>query len=152
MASTAAVKPEFPRSPECDPGVRPRRRVPTIGRFASGIRRFGAACAVGLSAGVAASAAEPVVQPPTVSDLYIVTINANLKADPRFPGSDRLTLLGYPSMGLRRADEPQRFTTPDDGLSFSFLSRHFCASAWSGATNPDVISGMTAGICSDCAR
>jgi MipA family protein len=112
--------PSFRGAPECDPGVRPRRRVPTI--FASGIRRFGAACAVGLSAGVAASAAEPVVQPPTVSDLYIVTINANLKADPRFPGSDRLTLLGYPSMGLRRADEPQRFTTPDDGLSFSFQS------------------------------
>ena len=93
------------------------------GAFASGIRGFGAACAVGLSA--AASAAEPVVQPPTVPDLYIVTVNANLKADPRFPGSDRLTLLGYPSMSLRRAGEPQRFTAPDDGLSFSFLELPF---------------------------
>jgi outer membrane scaffolding protein for murein synthesis (MipA/OmpV family) len=101
----------------------------------SGIRRFGAACALGLSLIGSAPAcaadvlsAEPlaVVQaPPAVSDLYIVTLNANLKVEPRFPGSDRFTLLGYPSISLRRAGEPQRFTAPDDGLSFSFLESQF---------------------------
>ena len=92
------------------------------------VRRIGAACALGLSAlagGAQAadlSAAQPVPQAPAApSDLYIVRLTANLQAEPRFPGSKELTLLGYPSIGIRRADEPERFSAPDDGLSFSFL-------------------------------
>jgi MipA family protein len=97
---------------------------------ASGLRGLGLACALGLSAalgGAPAQAADllaaqplPAASPPA-SDLYIVTVSANLQGVPRFPGSDRLTFLGYPSIGLRRVDEPERFSAPDDGLSFSVL-------------------------------
>jgi len=91
-------------------------------------RGVGLAFALGLSAmlgGEAACAADlagqPVPQTAAPSDLYIVTVTANLQATPRFPGSESLILLGYPSIGVRRADEPERFSAPDDGLSFSFL-------------------------------
>ena len=85
---------------------------------ASGLRGLGLACALGLSAalgGAPAQAADllaaqplPAASPPA-SDLYIVTVSANLQGVPRFPGSDRLTFLGYPSIGFRRVDEPERF-------------------------------------------
>lgn len=59
--------------------------------------------------------------PPAVSNDIIVTVTGNLEAGPRFPGSDRFTVFGYPSISFRRANEPIRFTAPDDGLSISFL-------------------------------
>lgn len=57
------------------------------------------------------------------SDLYIVTLTANGQAMPRFPGSDRFTGIGFPSVTFRRSDEPARFSAPDDGISLSFLDR-----------------------------
>jgi outer membrane protein len=85
---------------------------------------LGLSAALGSGSARAADAlgAQPVFQaPPPAPDLYIVTVTANVMAEPRFPGSDRLTFLGYPSIGFRRAGEPERFSAPDDGLSFSFL-------------------------------
>lgn len=57
------------------------------------------------------------------SSIYIVTVTANGQAMPSFPGSDRFTGIGYPSVTFRRSDEPARFTAPDDGISLSFLER-----------------------------
>lgn len=48
---------------------------------------------------------------------WIVTVTANAKVGPRYPGADDFSILGYPSFSFRRVGEPKRFSTPDDGLS-----------------------------------
>jgi outer membrane scaffolding protein for murein synthesis (MipA/OmpV family) len=78
--------------------------------------------AVLLSAG-AARAADPSVAPlfspePIASAGWIVTLKVNAVAGPRFPGSDELGAIAYPSVSFRRVGEPRRFSTPDDGISF----------------------------------
>lgn len=55
------------------------------------------------------------------SDTYIVTLTGNGQFKPSFPGSNKLTGMGYPALSFRRSDEPARFTAPDDGISISFL-------------------------------
>ena len=58
------------------------------------------------------------VQP--VSSALIVTVTANALVAPRYPGADEMGLVAYPSVSFRRAGEPKRFSTPDDGLSVPF--------------------------------
>jgi outer membrane protein len=53
------------------------------------------------------------------SETYVVTVTANGQVMPRFPGSDKLTGIPYPSLNIRRAGEPPRFAAPDDGFSIS---------------------------------
>lgn len=53
------------------------------------------------------------------AETYVVTVTANGQFMPRFPGSDKLTGLAYPSLNVRRASEPPRFAAPDDGFSIS---------------------------------
>ncbi len=62
--------------------------------------------------------AQPQVQ--TSSD-WIITVKGNLRAGPSYPGADDFSFIGYPSLSFRRAGTPERFSAPDDGLSFSFL-------------------------------
>jgi outer membrane scaffolding protein for murein synthesis (MipA/OmpV family) len=50
-----------------------------------------------------------------------VTLKGNLRAGPSYPGADDLGVIGYPSVSFRRAGTPERFSAPDDGLSFSLL-------------------------------
>jgi outer membrane protein len=71
---------------------------------------------------VSAQAAEPAftTMPATPSG-WIVTLKGNLRAQPSYPGADDLSFIGYPSFSLRRAGTVERFSAPDDGLSFSFL-------------------------------
>jgi outer membrane protein len=52
---------------------------------------------------------------------WIVTLKGNVQATPRYPGSDELSFVGYPSVSFRRAGTPQRFSSPDDGISLSLL-------------------------------
>lgn len=52
---------------------------------------------------------------------WIVTLKGNLQAQPTYPGADDLSFIGYPSLSLRRAGTVERFSAPDDGLSFSVL-------------------------------
>lgn len=82
---------------------------------------------IGLWAACAAAAdlapAPTAIPSQGTSDLYIVTLTANGQAMPRFPGSDRFTGIGFPSVTFRRSDEPARFSAPDDGVSLSFLER-----------------------------
>ena len=53
------------------------------------------------------------------AETYVVTVTANGQFMPRFPGSDKLTGIGYPSLNIRKAGEPPRFAAPDDGISIS---------------------------------
>lgn len=74
------------------------------------------------TASVSAQAADPTfTQLPVSPSGWIVTLRANLRAQPSYPGADDLSFIGYPSFSLRRAGTVERFSAPDDGLSFSFL-------------------------------
>lgn len=74
------------------------------------------------SASVSAQAADPsFTMLPASPSGWIVTLKANLRAQPAYPGADDLSFIGYPSFSLRRAGTVERFSAPDDGLSFSFL-------------------------------
>lgn len=53
---------------------------------------------------------------------WIVTLKGNVVASPSFPGSKKLRLFGYPSMSFRRAGTPERFSAPDDTISFGVLN------------------------------
>lgn len=59
--------------------------------------------------------------PPPAPDLWIVTLTGTVQAGPRYPGSDRFSLSGYPSLSYRRAGTPARFSAPDDGLSIALV-------------------------------
>ncbi len=52
---------------------------------------------------------------------WTVTVRGNLSASPEYPGSDGLRVVPYPSLGLRRAGTPERFSAPDDPISFGLL-------------------------------
>lgn len=48
---------------------------------------------------------------------FIVTITGNVVAAPRFIGSDRYSVFGFPTVDIRRAGTQARFSPPDEGLS-----------------------------------
>jgi outer membrane scaffolding protein for murein synthesis (MipA/OmpV family) len=88
--------------------------------------RMAVACAAGLAAlastAIGAQAADLALAPaavPAVTPSWIVTLTANGQVGPRYPGSDEYTVFGYPSLSFRRAGEPRRFSTPDDGISLA---------------------------------
>ena len=60
-------------------------------------------------------------QAPVASSSWIATIKGNVRIGPSYPGADDLSVVGFPSVSFRRSGTPQRFSAPDDGLSFSFL-------------------------------
>jgi MipA family protein len=76
-----------------------------------------------LTGSTLAQAADPVFAPEPIqtSSGWIVTVKGNLRAGPSYPGSDDFSFIGYPSLSFRRAGTVERFSAPDDGLSFSFL-------------------------------
>lgn len=76
-----------------------------------------------VSGSTLAQAADPVFSPEPIqsSSGWIVTVKGNLRVGPSYPGSDDFSFIGYPSLSFRRAGTVERFSAPDDGLSFSFL-------------------------------
>lgn len=56
--------------------------------------------------------------PPSAQDGWIATVGAKLTVDPKYPGSDQYTVFGFPSLGLRRASDPEAFSALDDSASF----------------------------------
>ncbi|MCB8819373.1 MipA/OmpV family protein [Microvirga rosea] len=58
---------------------------------------------------------------PFVPEGWIVTLKGNLKVGPTYPGADDYSVVGFPSVSFRRVGTPERFSAPDDGLSFSLL-------------------------------
>lgn len=102
-----------------------------VGSVQAAGRRLGRVAALALAgtalAGAAAAAdltgLRPSVAPAVpLDDPTIITLSANVAAGPAFPGDKNLSLFGYPGISFRRASEPERFTTPDDGFSISLLS------------------------------
>lgn len=81
------------------------------------------ACLASGTGALAADLIEP-QRPPTFvaldQNLWIVTVTANIQATPRYPGSDDYTAIGYPSISISKVGDPVRFSSPDDGISFSF--------------------------------
>lgn len=75
------------------------------------------------SALVPAQAADPIFG--TLSSAapagWIVTLKGNLRVGPEYPGAEDFGIVAFPSLSFRRAGTPERFSAPDDGLSFSFL-------------------------------
>lgn len=65
----------------------------------------------------------PPIRPPTFNavgpDTWIVTLSGTLIGQPRYPGAVDYTVVGYPGLDVRRAEEPRRFSSPDDNLSLS---------------------------------
>jgi outer membrane scaffolding protein for murein synthesis (MipA/OmpV family) len=88
-------------------------------------RRIGLTAALAVlsaSAAVAQESRSSMRPPPTgTSDTYIVTLNANALVQPTFPGSDYTAFSMFPSLSFRKADEPARFSAPDDGISVSII-------------------------------
>jgi outer membrane scaffolding protein for murein synthesis (MipA/OmpV family) len=84
---------------------------------------FGAAPTAAADLGSASSRSGPVftrVDPNAVDpSTWIVTVSASLQAIPRYPGASDYTAVGYPGIDIRKAGEPRRFSTPDDGFSVS---------------------------------
>jgi outer membrane protein len=77
---------------------------------------------LGGSALISAWAADPVfTMPSAIPSGWIVTLKANLKAGPSYPGADDFSVLGFPSASVRRVGTVERFSAPDDGLSLSFV-------------------------------
>jgi MipA family protein len=70
-----------------------------------------------------AQAADPLFSSEPIQSAagWIVTVKGNLRVGPSYPGSDEFSVIGYPSLSFRRAGTVERFSAPDDGLSFSFL-------------------------------
>jgi MipA family protein len=69
---------------------------------------------------------------PMVPSGWIVTVTGNVQAVPRYPGSDELSFVAYPSLNFRRAGEPRRFSTPDDGLSLALYDTRGIRAGLSG--------------------
>lgn len=80
-----------------------------------------AASAVVLSG--AALAADPVrmASNPTTADSWIVTVKVNAVTSPKWNGADANGFIVYPSLSVRKAGEPAKFSSPDDGIGFAIL-------------------------------
>jgi outer membrane protein len=73
---------------------------------------------------IPAYAADPVFTAlPTSPDGWVVTLKGNVRVGPSYPGADDMDFVAFPSVSFRRAGTPQRYSAPDDGLSFSFVEQ-----------------------------
>ena len=66
-----------------------------------------------------ALAADPLLAapPPALPAGWVVTVTANAKVGPTYPGAEDYSFIAFPSFGFRRVGEPKRFSSPDDGFS-----------------------------------
>lgn len=56
-----------------------------------------------------------------LSGEWTVTARGNVVAAPKYPGSDELSVFGYPSFTFRRAGAPDTFGAPDDAVSLAII-------------------------------
>ncbi len=52
---------------------------------------------------------------------YIVTLGANVELAPDYPGARRAGLTALPSIDIRRFDEVEELSAPDDGIDYGLL-------------------------------
>lgn len=83
--------------------------------LATRLAAFAALGALG-SPALAADAGEPAVSPG-----YVVTLGAGAEFGPRFIGSKRYGFSPVPSFDIRKADEPEGFSAPNDSLDYSLV-------------------------------
>ncbi|MBF9235308.1 MipA/OmpV family protein [Microvirga alba] len=80
-----------------------------------------------LAAGVASPAfaadikTVPAQSTPVNPTGWIITLTGYGEVGPRYPGSDKFSVFGYPSIDYRRVGEPARWSAPDDGIDFAVL-------------------------------
>lgn len=68
--------------------------------------------------GVAAEPVDSVAAP--AASVWTLTLGAEGRLQPTFPGSDRYWVLPYPVFSVRRAGTPERFSAPRDSFSIGF--------------------------------
>jgi outer membrane scaffolding protein for murein synthesis (MipA/OmpV family) len=56
-----------------------------------------------------------------LSGEWTVTARGNVVASPKYPGSDELSWVGFPSFKMRRAGTPDTFGAPDDPASLALI-------------------------------
>ncbi len=85
----------------------------------------GAASAADAPPPTLASPMQPVsAAPQKAEDAYIVTLGAMGAVAPSFPGSGLLRPYPFPIVGVRGANEPERFSTPDDGFGLPLFDEN----------------------------
>jgi outer membrane scaffolding protein for murein synthesis (MipA/OmpV family) len=83
-----------------------------------------AASALLAASAIPAYAADPIFTAlPTNPNGWIVTVKGNARLGPSYPGADDFDFVAFPSLSFRRAGTPERYSAPDDGLSFSFVEQ-----------------------------
>jgi outer membrane scaffolding protein for murein synthesis (MipA/OmpV family) len=82
------------------------------------VAMFGAFVFGGASAVLAADLPSPALPPLPIPD-WIVTVSALPGVGPQYPGAKQYTVFGSGGVTIRRADQPERFGTPDDGFSLT---------------------------------
>lgn len=111
----------------------PRRRRRGVDLSLTAARAALVGCA--LAAGQAAAADYPVPSIPLVnaplptipllntpsSEGFIVTLGAQLQGSPGYVGSSKFSPGGSPIFAIRRVDEPEQFSAPDDNLQISLF-------------------------------
>lgn len=80
-----------------------------------------ALAAISTLAPLASSAADldRALTDPTPAKGWIVTLGGSLQLGPRYDGANSAGLSFMPSLSWRKADEPEGFSAPDDGLDFA---------------------------------
>jgi outer membrane protein len=73
----------------------------------------------------------PVTDLPAMENGWLVTVKGNFVASPTFPGAESYSFIAYPSLAVRRANDPSRFGAPDDGVSIGMFG-----------SEPDVTVGV----------
>ncbi|WP_294536565.1 MipA/OmpV family protein [uncultured Rhodoblastus sp.] len=68
----------------------------------------------------AADLPSPAALPPLPIPDWIVTVSGMPGVGPQYPGSKSYSAYGSGGVSIRRADQPERFGTPDDGFSLTF--------------------------------
>jgi MipA family protein len=79
----------------------------------------GAGSASLLGAGTASAADLPSKAPPPEPPIadWITTISGMASTSPLYPGAKKYGFFGLPGVSIRRADQPERYSTPDDSFS-----------------------------------
>lgn len=80
------------------------------------------ACAFAAAPAIAADVAlEEPVAVQAANEGWIVTLKATGVYTPKFEGTSKYGLSGYPGLSLRRPGQPWKFGAPDDGFGFALI-------------------------------
>jgi MipA family protein len=68
-----------------------------------------------------------ITPPPGTTAEWIVDVSAMGGVAPSYPGAKTYSFFGLPGIDVRRADQPERFSAPDDSLSLAILKNDWFA-------------------------